>query len=155
MNRHLGVALTAFVDGELDDDGREEVQVHLAHCPSCRGDLQLLRSLKSTLRAEPQTAPADLASRILALSAVPGQPALVARPPVVRDHSRVRRAAVGFGALALGFGGALAVAGSPHTPVAPLDPANAGFVVEHSSTANEVPFAGSDVAPVAHPVSSP
>lgn len=155
MNRHLGVALTAFVDGELDHDRREEVQVHLAHCASCRGDLQLLRGLKSTLREEPQIAPMDLASRILALSAVPGQPAHVTRPPLVRDHSRVRRAAVGVGALALGFGGVLAAAGSPRTPVAPLDPANAGFVVEHTSTANEVPFAGSDVAPAVHPASSP
>jgi anti-sigma factor RsiW len=153
MTRHLGVALTAFVDGELDDERREQVLVHLAHCAPCRGDLQLLRTLKSSLRQEPQAAPADLAARLLALPAVPGQPALVTRPPAHRDHSRVRRAALGVGVFALGVGGALAVAGpAPRSPAAPLDPASAGLVLEHVSTANEVPFAGTDVLPASEPV---
>jgi anti-sigma factor RsiW len=150
MSRHLGVALTAFVDGELDDTRREEVLVHLAHCAACRGDVQLLRGLKSTLRQEPTAAPADLAARLLALPAVPGQPAMVPRHAPQREHSRVRRATFGMGMLALGIGGALAAAGpAPRTPTAPLDPASAGLVLEHVSTANEVPFAGTDVLPAA------
>lgn len=152
MNRHLGISLSAFVDGELDDERREQVLVHLAHCAPCRTDLQLLRQLKSTLRQEPQAAPEDLAARLLALPAVPGQPALVPRAPVHREHSRVRRAAFGVSVLALGMGGALAAAGpAPGAPVAPLDPASTGLVLEHVSTANEVPFAGSDVLPAVNP----
>jgi O-succinylbenzoate synthase len=42
----------------------------------------------------------------------------------------------------------------PTAPVAPVDPTSAGFVVEHSSTAYEVPFAGSAVVPAAHPLPS-
>ena len=155
MSRHLGVALTAFVDGELDDARREEVLVHLAHCAPCRGDVQLLRGLKSSLKQQPEAAPAQLAARLMALSCAPGQPALVVRPPVKHEHSRVRRAAFGMGMLALGVGGALAAAGpAPRTPTAPLDPASAGLVLEHVSTANEVPFAGTDVVPVTETVPS-
>jgi hypothetical protein len=80
---------------------------------------------------------------------------MVPRAPAQREHSRVRRAAFGVGMLALGVGGALAAAGpAPRGPVAPLDPASAGLVLEHVSTANEVPFAGTDVRPAANPVPS-
>jgi hypothetical protein len=55
--------------------------------------------------------------------------------------------------LALGFGGAMVVAGPPPAaPVAPVDPTSAGFLVQHASTANEVPFAGTDVVPAANPL---
>jgi anti-sigma factor RsiW len=158
MSRHLGAALTAFVDGELDHVHRDEVLVHLAHCASCRADLDLLRGLKAALRCEPQGAPEDLAARLLALPAVPGQPALVPRRATPRpwaDHARARRTALGVGALALGMGGALALAGpAPQAPVAPMDPTSAGLVIEHASTSNEVPFAGSDVLPAANPLPS-
>ena len=156
MSRHLGGALTAFVDGELDHARRDEVLVHLAHCASCRADVELLRGLKAALRCEPQSAPEDLAARLLALPAVPGQPALVPRRSAARpwaENARVRRTALGVGALALGMGGALAVAGpAPRGPVAPMDPTSAGLVIEHTSTANEVPFAGSDVLPASNPL---
>jgi hypothetical protein len=53
------------------------------------------------------------------------------------------------------MGGALALAGpAPQAPVAPMDPTSAGLVIEHASTANEVPFAGSDVLPAANPLPS-
>ena len=158
MSRHLGGALTAFVDGELDDARREEVLVHLAHCGTCRDEVALLRGLKSVLRTAPRTAPDYLTSRLLALPASPGQPALVPRAPAHRGsafptHARVRRTAFGAGMLALGVGGALALAGPPPSPPrAPVDPTSAGLVIEHASTANEVPFAGTDVVPVANPL---
>ncbi|HUR51629.1 MAG TPA: zf-HC2 domain-containing protein [Mycobacteriales bacterium] len=159
MTLHLGGALTAFVDGELDHERRDEVLVHLAHCAPCRGDLELLRGLKAALRAEPMAAPSDLAARLLALSAAPGQPALVTRPSGRTrgrpEHLRARRTALGMGVLALGVGGALVVAGPPPAgPVAPMDPASAGLVLEHTSTANEVPFAGTDAVPVANSLPS-
>jgi anti-sigma factor RsiW len=160
MSRHLGGALTAFVDGELDHGMREQVLLHLTHCPSCRSEVELLRGLKNALRTDPQAAPQDLAARLMALTATPGQPALVPRPPTPRggalsSHARVRRTAFGLGALALGMGGAIAIAGPPPSaPRAPVDPTSAGLVIEHASTANEVPFAGTDVMPAAHPVPS-
>jgi len=154
---HLGGDLTAFVDGELDHAARERVLVHLSRCPACRHEVDLLRGLKSVLRSEP-SAPDDLTARILAGAAAPGQPVLVsrgARPGPLAGHARVRRTAFGLGALALGVGGALALAGPPPAaPVAPVDPTSAGFVVEHSSTAYEVPFAGTAVVPAADPLPS-
>jgi anti-sigma factor RsiW len=153
---HLGGDLTAFVDGELDHAARDRVLVHLSRCPACRQEVALLRGLKSVLRSEP-SAPDDHTPRILA-AASPGQPVHVVRghrPGPLAAHARVRRTAFGLGALALGVGGALVLAGPPPTaPVAPVDPTSAGFVVEHSSTAYEVPFAGSAVVPAAHPLPS-
>ena len=160
MSRHLGGALTAFVDGELLPAAHEQVLIHLAACPPCRSEVELLRGLKSALRHEPHRAPEDLAARLLAMTATPGQPALVPRSPaqrpaVLAGNGRVRRTAFGLGMLALGFGGAMVVAGPPPAaPVAPVDPASAGFLIEHANTANEVPFAGTDVVPAANPLPS-
>jgi anti-sigma factor RsiW len=160
VSRHLGGALTAFVDGELDHGAREQVLVHLAHCVACRTEVGLLRGLKTALRSEHTQAPDDLAARLMALTVTPGQPALVPRHPAPRgsalsSSTRVRRTAFGLGALALGMGGALALAGPPPSaPRAPVDPASAGFMLEHASTANEVPFAGTDVRPVTNPLPS-
>ena len=160
MSRHLGGSLTAFVDGELSPAANEQVLIHLAACASCRSEAELLRGLKSALRHEPHRAPEDLAARLVAMTAAPGQPALVPRPQGHRlgplaGHARVRRTAFGLGMLALGFGGAMVVAGPPPAaPVAPVDPTSSGFLIEHASTANEVPFAGSDEVPAANPLPS-
>lgn len=156
MTRHLGGALTAFVDGELDHGHREEVLVHLSHCAACRFEVDVLRGLKATLRFDsPVPAPDQLLGRLLAVTAPVGQPAVVPRPHAPRrraldGHQRLRRTAFGFGVLALGLGGAFAAAGPPPPqPQAPMDPTSMGFVLEHVSTANEVPFAG--VVPIADP----
>lgn len=158
MTRHLGGALTAFVDGELDHARRDEVLVHLAHCVDCRTEVEFLRGLKSALRFEVQVAAPDyLQARVLAATAPVGHPAFVPRAHAPRrrvldGHERLRRTAFGVGVLALGVGGALAAAGPASGPAsAPMDPTSAGLVLEHVSTANEVPFAGADVIPVANP----
>jgi anti-sigma factor RsiW len=159
MSAHLGRALSAFVDGELDHARREEVQVHLAHCAECRGELAALRLIKGALRGDlAASAPDDLAARVLAATAAPGQPALVPRAHATRrrarpEHGAVRRTAMGAGAVALGVGAAFALAGPPPSaPVAPVDPTSSGLVISHVSTANEVPFAGPGVVPVSAPV---
>ncbi len=160
MTSHLGLALTAYLDGELDHARRGEVQVHLAHCGACRSELVVLRGLRSDLKADQPVVPADLASRLLAATAPAGEPRPLPRPQAPRRHPLVlggpwRRTAFGAGLAALGFGGALAVAGPPpHGPVAPVDPTAPGLVVEHVSTANEVPFAGTGGG-VTVPVSAP
>lgn len=159
MSTHLGRALTAYVDGELDVARREEVQVHLAHCAQCRQDLAALRLVKGVLRREsgPLPCPDDLAARVLAATTMRSQPALVprAQPPrrrPVADRGPLRRTALSAGALAIGAGTAFALAGPPpQAPVAPVDPASAGLVISHVTTANEVPFAGPAVVPVSAP----
>ncbi len=158
MSSHLGHAVTAFIDGELDHDRRDEVLAHLTHCPPCRAEVEYLRRLKLTLRAESPSVPSDLAARLLAttLTMTPPPPTRPARRPHVRRrpgrHARLRRTAMSGALLALGLGGALSLAGPPpRGPVAPVDPTNAGFVLDHGATSYEVPFTELDVVPVRSP----
>jgi anti-sigma factor RsiW len=153
MSAHLGPAVTAFVDGELDHGTRDEVLAHLTHCQPCRAEVDALRRLKQTLRSEPTAVPGDLTSRLLASSFSAGSTTPVAVPrlsPLHRrpsKHSRLRRTAMRGTLVALGLGGALSLAGPPPSgPVAPVDPTNAGFIREHTATSNELPFV--EMAPV-------
>ncbi|MCW2600492.1 MAG: putative rane protein [Frankiales bacterium] len=162
MSAHLGHAATAFVDGELDDGRRDEVLGHLAHCMSCRSEVEVLRRLKLVLRTDAPEVPTDLTARLIAATvlvrpASPG-PAGRRRPHVRRrstGHGRLRRTAVSGALVALGLGGALSLAGPPaRGPVAPVDPTSAGFLLEHSATSHEVPFTEPDVVPASSSRSS-
>lgn len=155
MSHHLGPAVTAFVDGELDHARREEVLGHLTHCGTCREEVETLRRLKSALRAQEPSVPSDLAAWLLssvtppvpvAPAPRPAQPHARRRP---KRHARLRRTAMGASLVALGLGGALSLAGPPpRGPVAPVDPTSAGFVLDHGATSGEVPFTELDVVSV-------
>jgi anti-sigma factor RsiW len=153
MSAHLGLAVTAFVDGELDHGRREEVLTHLTYCAPCRDDVDAVRRLKSALRGSGgPSLPFDLSSRLLAVSMLPQAPVPAAPAPGRRrlpSHPGLRRTAVGGAFLVLGLGGALSLAGPPpRGPVAPVDPTSPRFVVDHTVTSTEVPFAELDVVPV-------
>jgi len=47
--QHLGDRLAAFIDGELDHDGRERVQAHLATCSACLNRAEDERRIKSRI----------------------------------------------------------------------------------------------------------
>ena len=150
MSAHLGPAVTAFIDGELDHTRRDEVLAHLTHCSACRSEVEALRGMKAALRVDAPAVPFDLAARLLATTF---EPVPVARRPHVRrrpqEHSRLRRVAMGGALVALGLGGALSLAGPPpRGPVAPVDPTNAGFVRDHDATSREVPYTELDVVSV-------
>ena len=96
----LGVVAAALVDGELDHAGRERAQRHLAHCPTCRAEVEAQRLLKVQLSGAPGwPAPSDaLTSRLLGLSTPGGlsDPSGLSHGPVRRVPGRavpVRRAA--------------------------------------------------------------
>ncbi len=162
MTAHLGAAVTAFVDGELADGPREEVLGHLTHCLPCRAEVEVLRRLKQVLRAEAPAVPFDLSARLLSTAALaevvpvcedpssrPAERAVRRGHGSRRSHSRLRRTAVSGALVAMGLGGALSVAGPPpRGPVAPVDPTNAGFVLDHGATSQEVPFTEIDVSSV-------
>jgi anti-sigma factor RsiW len=154
MSAHLGPAVTALVDGELDHARREEVLAHLTHCGGCRAEVEALRRLKASLRsaAESPQVPPDLALRLLAAtSPLRGQGLPVGLPmsPVRRTPTRLRRTAVGGACVALGLGGALSLAGpAPRGPLAPVDPASERFMLDHATTSNEVPFTELDLVSV-------
>jgi anti-sigma factor RsiW len=156
MSAHLGPAVTAFVDGELDHSRRDEVLAHLTHCDPCRTEVEGLRRFKSALRGTDGPAvPLDLAARLLAATE-PELPVAAAAPRrlhgqrrSVRQHSRLRRTAFRGAILALGLGGTLGLAGPPPPgPLAPVDPSSLRFVIEHATTSGEVPFTELDVVSV-------
>jgi len=150
--------VAALVDGELDHIGRERAHRHLAHCATCRAEVEAHRRLKSLLSglADAPPLPVDLTARLLALPAPDGDPLRPpspgpVRPVTVRHASgpragrptgrrtgrRRRRAAVGS-ALAV-FGVALALGAPQGPPPAPVDPGTDVFVVQHVQTTGEVP----------------
>lgn len=152
----LGEVVAALVDGELDHAAREKAQRHLAHCASCRAEVEAHRTLKTRLSRltvatpDPQIAFTD---RLLALKA-PGSdrlPAGPARPVSVRAPARPggprpagraravrRRTAVGSAVAALGV--AVLALGSPQSSATtPVDPATDRFVVQHVDTTSTTP----------------
>ncbi|WP_055588678.1 zf-HC2 domain-containing protein [Streptacidiphilus griseoplanus] len=67
---HLGERLAGFVDGELDHDLRDRVQVHLATCPDCLAEAEDARSVKQLLAESVTPEPsALLLGRLLAIGA--------------------------------------------------------------------------------------
>lgn len=155
MSAHLGLVVTAFVDGELDHTRREEVLAHLAHCDACRAEVEGVRRFKLALRdaADVSAVPFDLTARLLAATQSTPQPSFVG--PVRRrpsHHGRLRRTAVSSAFVMIGFGGALSLAGPPpRGPVAPVDPTSAQFVTDHGATSSEVPFTELTTVSVSRP----
>ena len=155
----LGVTVAALVDGELDHASREKAQRHLAHCSSCRAEVEAHRSLKARLSRltvatpDPQTAFTD---RLLAMKApgtdrVPAAAPGPVRPVTVRSPARpagarpagraraLRRRTAVVSAVA-GLGLAVLALGSPQTAATtPVDPGTDRFVVQHVDTTSEVP----------------
>lgn len=68
--QHLGDRLSAFVDGELTDDGRDRVLAHLATCPQCKTAAAEQRRLKSVVAAS--ELPAISAGLLARLQGLPG-----------------------------------------------------------------------------------
>ncbi len=169
MKDCLGDVVAALVDGELDHPERERAQRHLAHCESCRAEVDGQRRLKARLSGlAPDVPPLDqlLTARLLHLSTTdsgprrPGPTAPGAGRPAGRPLSRPvgrgaesrrppgqgqrrRRTAAGTAlAAALGLSAAFAL-GSPQSrpPSTPLDPGADSFVVEFVNTTADVPTA--------------
>lgn len=61
---HLGDAISALLDGELDVVDEAAVRDHLAGCDSCAAELRATQAVRAALRALPVVAPvSDLAAR--------------------------------------------------------------------------------------------
>ena len=154
----LGAVAAALVDGELDHPARERAQRHLAHCATCRAEVDAHRSLKARLARLSADAPAPdtaLTDRLLALSAagtdrISFGPTGPVRPVAVRPAAGPgrthpagrrglrRRVAVGSAVAALGVA-VLALGTPPSSPTTPVDPTTDVFVVHHVSTTDDGP----------------
>ena len=166
MSAHLGVAVTALVDGELSHARREEVLAHLLHCAPCRAEADEVRRYKAAVRqTEAPPVPFDLTARLLAATVdIPQQqqPVQVRRlqpqrvvlptPRAPRRTARrtvVRRSATAGALVVLGLGGALVVSGPPpRGPLAPVDPTSSRFMIDHATTTGEIPFTETDLVSV-------
>jgi hypothetical protein len=138
LGGHLGSAVSALVDGQLDDETAERAWAHVMTCPSCRRLVEregwVKRQLAEMAGATPEVAPSDLLGSLYDLEPRPDSD-----PVHVRDawaaverlehRSRARRrsglAAVGVGSVSaavLGLstlGGApLGIGGAPASPPA-------------------------------------
>ena len=52
MNPHVIEWLAAYHDGELPSGRRQQVEIHLQDCPTCRLELEKLQELSSLLKAD-------------------------------------------------------------------------------------------------------
>lgn len=60
--------LSAYLEGELSDAGRREVDAHLAGCPACAGLLDVLRETRVALAGFPEVEPgAGLMAKLYAI----------------------------------------------------------------------------------------
>ena len=150
MSGHLGGEVAALVDGELGHADRERALRHLAHCETCRAEVDAARRFKARLRGLSASAPAPdplLADRLLALGrTAPTPPRAVPSGPRSRTdparpgRRRLPRAAVGGAVLAIGLGAVLALGGPARPARTPVDPTSDVFLDEHAATTAEIPL---------------
>lgn len=93
MSSCLGDVVAALVDGELDHASREKAQRHLAHCATCRAEVDAQRRVKSRLGLVGEPGPSDgLTARLLGLAPGPDLvPAEVVRAAAPRLQERAVR----------------------------------------------------------------
>jgi anti-sigma factor RsiW len=167
MRGCLGEVAAALVDGELDHADRERAQRHLAHCDTCRAEVDAQRRLKARMAGLEGPGPSvELQARLLGIGApatgletrLPGTGKDAARPagpvrpaslrpaargaaatrPASRRAVRRRRAATGTVLAALGVAAALALGGTPSRPPStPVDPGTDAFVTEFVDVTND------------------
>ena len=71
---HLGARISALVDGELGHEARDRALAHVAHCPTCRDQLDAERAVKAALAAAPAPVPSEGVLASLQALALPGGP---------------------------------------------------------------------------------
>lgn len=168
--RHLGDLTAAFVDGQLDDAGRERALAHLTGCAACRDEVEAQRRLKSRLTGlrDPQV-PGDLSARLLDLPVRradrlgpvgfrgplggPGRRRPrsrfdIRRPAGRGEHHRVRTAMAGAASIVLGSLVIALAIGSPSNNAPTIRPPVDRYLYEHAATTDEVPLVDPGVAAV-------
>lgn len=161
---HLGHHLSALIDGELDDDERDRVLVHLARCEPCRGEAVALRTLKRRMNALGETAAdAALTHRLMSLAGLAGLASQAQSSPDSRPGDAGRPSArelrpswyVTAGAVAavlVGVGTAAFVAGGGGDQPAPqVTPAVDTYMLQHDLMTGVVPVDSGRHRPLPHP----
>jgi anti-sigma factor RsiW len=160
---HLGQRLSALIDGELDNEGRDRVLVHLAKCEPCRAEAVALRTLKRRMNALGGETEADsaLTGRLIELAGLAASLDVRAGMPFASwpnasaarlggrmgwPEARPARYVLG-GAVAVFLAGlgtaAFMAGGSPGSPEPEprVTPAVDVFMFQHELVTGEVPVA--------------
>ena len=171
---HLGDRVSALVDGQLSHCERDRLLAHVAHCASCRDEVDTARALKARLSSLSGPAPSGrLTARLLAM-AEPGDPLPPPRPPMpggparssgparflgpqalrrvaspVPVRRRVRRAGlVAASVTAVTLSTGFLLGGQPSSDEETVVPPVGEYAVEHAATSSGVPFTESAVSAV-------
>jgi anti-sigma factor RsiW len=164
---HLGVQISALVDGELTGAELDRANAHLAMCELCRAEAADLRQLKRELRSLADAAGDDgvgptcargdeaLTRRLLAMAG-PGGP-VPSRRPQREQHRRdagtrvahsvahprgryVLWSAVSLAVVGIGAAAFSMGGSSAAAPGPKITPQLEMFSVEHAVTSGDVPF---------------
>jgi anti-sigma factor RsiW len=142
---HLGDALSALLDGELDPFQARGAQAHVDSCPTCAGELAAVSQARSWVRALPPVDPPfGFYERMLRDGTPAPAPAFANRASLRR---RAGLAALGAAAAAVTVLGV----GSPRQQ--PVSPAVPRLVEAHAASASVAADLLSKLAPVGVPVS--
>ena len=142
---HLGDALSARLDDEVDDDLVIGIDGHLAACPACAAEHEEVSWARTAVRAPPRLEPPSEVLR--PIWARPSPPTHRSSANGVRPRQLVAAAA----AVAAAGAGILGLVGRS-APADTSRPSVASFVSQHS-TSSPGPDAVSGLAPAALPVS--
>jgi len=160
----LAESRSAYVDGALDDAGREKLLAHLVECAECREDvaeLRYVRDLLSRARSQPAPAADDLSERLVSIAGMAATEPLWTRPfrrpapegwlglPSRRRARRVRTAAVAAAAVGtFTVVGAIGYAAAPYGQLGvvrdPVGRAQAAF----SSSLGQFPLVSDSLSAV-------
>lgn len=148
---HLGEAAAALVDGVLSHHSRDLALAHIAHCDTCRTEVEQQRALKSRLSAlggSRLDVPTSLVASLINIGQEPAPasqlppPAMAPRfaPPVYLPRRRLTlAAAAGFG-IAASAGALVALGSAENEPGRPVQPQLATLLNQHAATSGEVPI---------------
>jgi anti-sigma factor RsiW len=160
---HLGLWLSAQVDGELDGIERDRVLNHLAGCEACRREAKALRALKRRMIAlGDSAADAAIAGRLIErakaesdlVADLPGKapmplprsvPDLRSRQPRPRQAWpgwRIATGGAGSGLVAVGLLAFMLGGGQVATPTPKVSPAVDSYWVQHSFDTGQTPATG-------------
>lgn len=162
---HLGLWLSALVDGELDGIERDRVLNHVAGCDTCRKEANAMRALKRRLTALGETrAETAIAGRLIELAQGDQEPGAgphgraVWAPadafgPLPRYRARLNRAgatvltgSAGTALIAVALFAFVLGRGSDGPPAPKVTPSVDSYLLQHLRDAGQEP-AGTGVVP--------
>jgi len=140
---HAGPALSALLDGELDESEARAVDEHIRGCPACADELAAARHSRAALRSLPglDPPPGFMEAAIVAVR-VPQLEIAPIGPVVNLGAYRRRRAALLNVAASAAASVALLVVGSGWLEASSLAPGIAGAVEDHAATASALAMVG-------------